>query len=131
MPSPEKMPLAHRIGPERAGAAKTVAHHYYVEKGWTPREIAAYLQSSLGITVTASTVHVWARNAHWIQGEHPEKKKRVKPSTSERAKVEAAKACKKRCPMCMQVVLAGEAHVCQAKATEAVPVPKLFAGSFL
>lgn len=128
MPNPEKMPLAHRIGPEKAGAAKTVAHHYYVEKGWTPREIAAYLQANLGITVTASTIHVWARNAHWIQGEHPEKKKRVQPSTSEKAKVEAAKACKRRCPVCQQLIQPGEVHVCQMRAS---PILQVFAGGFL
>ena len=130
MSEPQYAPLAHRVGPQLAGAIKTTARRY-VESGLTYRETAIRIETETNVPITATAVRFWAKRSGWEvvpKPPPPPRKGRCRDIGKREAEADAATKCRKRCPICAQLIQPGETHICQMRAGR---VLTMFGGGWL
>jgi hypothetical protein len=137
MPDASRRPLAIRIGPERAGALKSLARRWYEQDGLSGREIARQMLTTQGFPISHGAINSWVKGGHWRQAPTPNiglmnaRDQRKHELTVKGAKEGLAK-CRRRCPTCYQLIEPGQTHLCQGRA---VDMPKgrltIWGGSYL
>lgn len=130
MPSPDKVPLAQRVGPLRAGGIKSTCRRWREDKGLGYREIAKRIAETQGVALTPASIRRWSEREGWARPPAHLAKPRTRDRTPTKKQAERdAAQCRWRCPVCLKPLDApGAAHVCAVLAGQRYTV---FGGNYL
>ena len=115
-----------RVGPERAGAIKSLARRWREQTGITFRALSAKLVETQGVYVAPASLRQWSIRDGWaIPAPPPTPSKRPRGPTKRQAATDVT-GCRRRCPTCLKPIEPGETHVCQISARAII-----FCGGYL
>lgn len=107
--------LAGRIGPERAGAIKSLARRWRERDQLTFRALSDRLLDTQGVYVCPASLRAWSVQYHWadpVPSTPTTPTRSSKVPSRKQAQADAA-TCLRRCQTCQQVE--GEGHQCRLR----------------